>query len=106
MVSNINRLGNIIKSARVAKHMTQNQLAEEVGITTRHLRAIERGNRKPSYELLFSIVRKLGISANNIFYPECGNSDPETERLRTILALLDVRDINLVITELQSMLEQ
>ena len=106
MVSNINRLGNIIKAARTTKHMTQGQLPSEVGITTRHLRAIEQGNRKPSYELLFSIVRKLEISANHIFYPECGTSDPETERLRTLLALLDVRDISLVITELQSMLEQ
>lgn len=64
------KLGCIIKRARIAKQMTQNQLAEIMGITPRHLMSIENGNRNPSYDLLYRLIRELDICADTIFYPE------------------------------------
>ena len=45
-------LGAAIKAARKNKQLTQMELSEELGITPRHLQAIENENKTPSYDLL------------------------------------------------------
>jgi len=72
MEGEFDRLGAIIKSVRNAKHLTREQLAATLDISPRHLSAIENENQKPSYELLFRIVRELEICADSIFHPELG----------------------------------
>jgi transcriptional regulator with XRE-family HTH domain len=67
---NIDHLSSVVKSARYAKQLTQCQLAEQLGITPRYLKAIENSGRKPSYDLLARIVRELDILADDVFYPE------------------------------------
>lgn len=69
-ISNTDRFGGVVKSTRQAKRMTQFQLAERLSITARYLKAIENSGRKPSYDLLFRIVRELDIPADAVFYPE------------------------------------
>jgi transcriptional regulator with XRE-family HTH domain len=64
------RLGSVIKTARLENTITQLQLAERLNITPRYLKAIENSGRKPSYDLLVRIVRELGIAADDVFYPE------------------------------------
>ena len=54
-------LGDVIKSARVIKEMTQPQLAGLLGISTRYLKMIECNGRKPSYKLLVRIIHELDI---------------------------------------------
>jgi len=66
--NNIVRLGAVVKSARKHRLLTQRQLAERLGITTRYLKAIENSGRKPSYDLLTRIIRELRISADDVFY--------------------------------------
>jgi len=66
----ITDLGGVIKSTRKEKHLTQKQLAERLFISTRYLMSIENKKQIPSCNLLFRLVRELGISAGTIFYPE------------------------------------
>jgi transcriptional regulator with XRE-family HTH domain len=68
--SNIDLLGGVVKSARHTKQLTQCRLAEQLGITSRYLKAIENSGRKPSYDLLVRIIRELDIPADDVFYPE------------------------------------
>ena len=65
---NENNLGEAIKSSRVAKGMTQPQLAGLLGITVRYLKLIENNGRKPSYKLLAHLVDVLEIPSERIFY--------------------------------------
>ena len=69
-------LGSVIKSARLSLDMTQRQLAGNLCITPRYLKAIENSGRKPSYDLLVRIIRELGIPAESVFYPEYRESLP------------------------------
>ena len=46
------KLGTAVKAARKNKNLTQTELSEELGITPRHLQAIENENKTPSYDLL------------------------------------------------------
>ena len=60
-------LGNIIKSARTTKHLTQKELSTKLNISLRYLKSIENDGQKPSYELLKSIVAILDIPAGAMF---------------------------------------
>ena len=62
-----NTLGGVVKAARQAKGFTQSQLAARLGITLRHLKAIENSGQKPSYDLLSRTVRELDISGDTVF---------------------------------------
>lgn len=61
--------GKIIKSARQRSEFTMEELAERVGITERYLYRIENEDKKPSYDVLYKLIRELSISPDLIFLP-------------------------------------
>lgn len=56
--------GEIIKYFRLARNMTQEQLAQEAEISFSTLRKYEANERNPKYEQLSKIADALGISVN------------------------------------------
>ena len=60
------RLGNAIRQARIANNLTQEELAEIVGITSTHLKHIESEHRKPSIDVLFKFVSVLHLSLDSL----------------------------------------
>ena len=63
-------LGDIIKNARQKNGLTIEELVEKADITVRYLYRIENQDVKPSYELLYFLIRELGIDPDTIFYPD------------------------------------
>lgn len=74
-------LGNCIRSARIACHLTQQQLADDCHVAVKTIQNIEKGTMNPSYEILYPIVNRLGISANILFNPEISEADKDLERI-------------------------
>lgn len=68
------RFGGKLRELRIAKGITQEQLAESVGKTIEHISFLERGERSPSFELLLDIARALETSASVLM----SSDDPET----------------------------
>ena len=60
-------IGQRIAQYRKANKLTQEQLAEAVGLTTHHLSAIERGASGVRIEVLVQIINILGCTADDIF---------------------------------------
>lgn len=60
-------IGKRIAQYRKAKKLTQEKLAESVGLTTHHLSAIERGASGVRIEVLVQIINFLGCTADDIF---------------------------------------
>ena len=56
--------GEIIKYFRLARNMTQEQLAQDAEISFSTLRKYETNERNPKYEQLSKIADALGISVN------------------------------------------
>jgi transcriptional regulator with XRE-family HTH domain len=81
MKSYDNNLGAIIKHARREHNLTQEQLAEKVGIGSRHLMAIENEGKAPSFEVLFNLIRVLEIFPDAIFYPDEKPKDGQFDHL-------------------------
>lgn len=59
-----------MKIARVECDMTQEQLADAVGVTRQTIGLIEAGNYNPSITLCIDICRALNKSLNDLFWPE------------------------------------
>lgn len=62
MTVNYQDLGLRVRDARKAKHLTQEQLAEKVGISSSFMGHIERGTRIASIDTLVSICNVLSVS--------------------------------------------
>lgn len=62
------RLSNRVREMRFfADEMTQQELAEKVGITRQTVMAIEKGKYSPSLEVAFKIALVFNQSLENIF---------------------------------------
>jgi putative transcriptional regulator len=59
---------NKLRAARAEKGMTQQQLADSVGVSRRTISMIETGSHNPTIELCLGICRKLGKTLNDLFW--------------------------------------
>ncbi len=63
-------IGSRLREARNMVKLTQEQLAERVGIGTTYISDIERGAKFPSLSLFIKIVDALGVSSDFILRGE------------------------------------
>jgi len=59
-------IGERIRGIREEKKLTQEDVAKEVGITTSYFARIERGEEKPTMDVIKSIVRTLSVKISTI----------------------------------------
>lgn len=59
-----------LKSARAALDLSQQQLAEKVGVSRQTINAIEKGDYNPTIKLCIAICRTLGKSLDDLFWNE------------------------------------
>lgn len=74
-------LEDIFKQARQNSELTIEELAFRVKIMPRYLYHIENEGKKPSFDVLYSLIRELSISPDLIFYPEKSKADSEIDTL-------------------------
>lgn len=98
-------LGDIIKTAREKSGYTIEILANKVGITERYLYRIENEGKKPSYNVLYKLVRELSILPELIFYPEKPSKDSEIEHLVRMLYNCDERSMQIIKATVKAALE-
>lgn len=60
-------LGDRIRRERLAKEMTQRELAERVGVGVPHISKIEANRESPSDELLANVAEQLSVDADELF---------------------------------------
>lgn len=56
--------GQRLKTVRKEHHLTQKQLAEQIGVTERNLRHYELGTMKPGLDVILSILDNVDVSAD------------------------------------------
>ncbi len=57
-----------LKSARAAMDMSQQQLADAVGVSRQTINAIEKGDYNPTIKLCIAICRVLGKTLDELFW--------------------------------------
>ncbi len=59
-----------MKAARAARNLSQQQLAELVGVSRQTINAIEKGDYNPTIRLCRAICRALGTTLDELFWTE------------------------------------
>lgn len=59
-----------LKSARAALDMSQQQLADAVGVSRQTINAIEKGDYNPTIKLCLAICKALGKTLDQLFWEE------------------------------------
>ena len=59
-----------LKAARAAKDLSQQALAEKVGVSRQTINAIEKGDYNPTIRLCIAICRELDKTPDEIFWEE------------------------------------
>lgn len=57
-----------LKSARAALDLSQQQLADAVGVTRQTINAVENGDYNPTIKLCLAICHVLGKTLNELFW--------------------------------------
>lgn len=98
-------LGVAIKSARFRNRLTQEQLAEKVGVAPSHIKQIEAGNRNPSVEVLYKLAVTLNFSIDEIFFPDRKGDQELIREIDRSLQQCTLRDLHVVYSTLAALKE-
>lgn len=73
----LDRIGNIIREARLNQGLTQEELAELVDVTPAYIGHIERNQRSFSLQTLVKLVTELDIDMNYLFSESVPKSEEQ-----------------------------
>lgn len=59
-----------MKQARAQAGLSQQELADELGVSRQTINAIEKGDYNPTIKLCIGICRVLGLTLNDLFWDE------------------------------------
>lgn len=59
---------NAMREARLQKRMSQQQLADRLGVSRQTINAIENGDYNPTIRLCIGICKALGLTLNDLFW--------------------------------------
>jgi len=93
-------LGQRLKFFREQLGLTQVQLAEKAGISSKAIGRYEQGSRTPPVDIAQNIATALGISVNELLYPEAIRENPDGIKVK-----IPVDIFNLDLDELQAKLD-
>ena len=83
---NYYQIGQKIRSYRKAQGLSQDALAERIGISVTHMSHIETGNTKLSLPVLADIARTLEVPCDALIFD---NPSPQKGRIAELAALLE-----------------
>lgn len=80
-------LGKRIREERLKLNLTQEKLAEDIGISTAYLGQIERGERSITLDKLIPLVNRLGVTIDFLLsdYMVSADEDRSLDRLKQLL---------------------
>lgn len=74
MNQSVSALGSVVRATRKSKNLSQEALAEKLGVCKRTIIDIEKNTGNPKFELLCMLVRELDLPLYQVFYPEVSES--------------------------------
>lgn len=87
-VFNTAYMGAIFKAARKRAKITQ----EQVDITPRFLMGLEKGEKRPSLEVLLRLAHLLNIPGDALIHPQLSFVDKEDQEFLRLFMELTARD--------------
>ena len=103
MSKSIDMLGKAVRTARKNKHLSQEALAERIGVCKRTIIDIENNTGNPKFEILYALVRELDLPLQQVFYSDV-SENPELKRaLMQELDNCSEREMKVIIALVQTL---
>lgn len=96
-------IGRRIRKYRKACNLSQESLADRVGISTTHMSHIETANTKLSLQVLCDIANELEVGIDDIVYGSSNVSKTSIQNeISELLSSSSIRDLNIMLEVLKS----
>jgi len=99
-------LGAAIKKAREDKNLTQERLAEIIGISTAHMKQVENERRNPSVDLLYELVLALDFSFDYMFSNPDEDAQELIHKINLCLDRCDAHELQVAYATIEAMLKR
>ncbi len=97
------QLGDLVREMRKNKHLTQEALAERVGVCKRTIIDIESNTGNPQFQILFALVRELNLPVFSLFYPEKEGKSRVESMLLQELGSCSENEIRIILSLVRSL---
>lgn len=81
MNQSVSALGDAVRSTRKSKNLSQEALAEKIGVCKRTIIDIEKNTGNPKFEILCMLVRELNLPLYQVFYPDLAERNLEVKNM-------------------------
>lgn len=98
-------LGNALRTARIKRNLTQEQVAEMVDISQIHYMHLESEHRMPSVKVLFKLCDILNLSLDSIMFLSTNNSIL-TQELNNYAHKCTDKQLQVILAAMQVMVTQ
>ena len=99
-------IGKRIQKYRIQKNLTQEQVAEIVGISQKHLSRIEKGYHNPRFDMIIHIADALNIPTDSLAKDLSDNDvDVFLENIRPNVEKLSIKQLEYVKKNIELILE-
>ena len=99
----IDILGKAVRSARKNMQLSQEALAERIGVCKRTIIDIENNTGNPKFEILYALVHELDLPIHQIFYPDVSENPELRNALIQELDNCSEREIKIMIAVVHSL---
>jgi len=100
------KFGSAVKMARNEKKLTQEKLAEMVGITPTHLKQLESERRKPSVDVLFDLAFVLNLSLDALLSDTNDAGQELRKKVDLCLDRISPNDLPIILATSEAMLNR
>lgn len=90
------KIGQRIRKYRKANRLSQEQLAETIGISITHLSHIETGNTKLSLSVFVNIAKALSIQTDELLYDMPQSQAVTKQEILNILEACSPQDLRII----------
>lgn len=103
MSQSIDMLGKAVRTARKNKHLSQEALAERIGVCKRTIIDIENNTGNPKFEILYALVRELDLPLHQVFYPDMSENPELKSMLMQELDNCSEYEMKIILAVIQSL---
>lgn len=80
-------IGTRLRECRIKKHLTQKELANRIGTSSKYLSHVETGVKFPSLEMLVCLARELDVSLDHMIGSDLSaERNTSTEEIQRLLS--------------------
>jgi len=98
--------GGAVRKARLDKKLTQERLAEIIGITPMHIKQLESERRNPSVPVLFKLVTALDLSLDSLFSESGDEAQAWISKINVCLDQCSVHELQVAYATIEAMLKK